>query len=359
MPITQAQLARTLNVSQVAVSLAFRKGHNRLSPETRQRILTAAKRLGYRPNHLASGLRGGRTSSVGMIWAFADPWAGDAIIALDLLERLQGYGFAVYQSQRSENLEVMCRQLDDLIARRADALVIQAIPDQLRHPELVERFDAFNAVVAVCREDVPEFAHDLLVHDRDRVICEVVDHLVAAGRRRIAMATSPEQESNPPKLKTFTARLRHHGLPEHPNEVIAIDCPTDPAEHGRLHMLAFRRQFPAGKPVPVDAIFCFNDNGAMCIMRELQDRGVRIPEDIAVVGFNNIELGQVWRPALATGDRMHKQVTQALDQMIQARIAEPDLPPQRRIVHMKFVWRESAGSVPAAALPRAVDPSAL
>ncbi len=347
MSLTQSQLAQTLNVSQVAVSLAFREGHNRLSGDTRQRILSAAKELGYRPNRLASGLRGGRTSSIGIIWAFADPWAGDAVIALDLLNRLQHHGLAVYQSQHSASKAVMLRQLDDLIARRADALIIQAIPSQLRDPDILERLESFDTVIAVCRENIRDFPHDLLIHDRNRAISEVVDHLVAAGRKRIAMATSIAQESNPPKFKAFVDRLHHHGLADHDHLLINLDTPSDPSLHGQLHADAMQKLFPADQPMPVDAIFCFNDTGALYVMRELFDRGLRVPEDVAVVGFNNIEPGRVWNPPLATGDRMAGEVSAGLDQMLKARLDDPDLEPQRKTVHMRFVRRESAGNVPS------------
>ena len=88
MPITQAQLAEKLGLSQRTVSVAF-SGSGRINEQTRLRVLEAARKHGYRPNRLAMGLRGGRTGSVGLIWSFADPWTGDSIIAVDLLQRLQ------------------------------------------------------------------------------------------------------------------------------------------------------------------------------------------------------------------------------------------------------------------------------
>ena len=87
-----------------------------------------------------------------MIWAFVDPWAGDAVIGLHVLERLQARGFATYQAQHSEHTDVLCRQLDDFLNRRVDAIIIQAIPSQLQHPDVVERLAQFPAVVAVTRD---------------------------------------------------------------------------------------------------------------------------------------------------------------------------------------------------------------
>jgi LacI family transcriptional regulator len=195
MPITQTDIARQLGVNQKTVSIAFGAA-GRIHPDTRKRILSLAKELGYRPNRLAAGLRGAATRSIGMIWAFVDPWAGDAVIGLHVLERLQARGFATYQAQHSEHTDVLCRQLDDFLNRRIDALIIQAIPSQLQHPDVVERLAQFPAVVAVTREPIADFAGDLVVHDRYRAIRDIVDHLADAGRRRPAMVLSMGQESN-------------------------------------------------------------------------------------------------------------------------------------------------------------------
>src|SRR5690606_28976058 len=101
---------------------------------------------------------------------------------------------------------------------------------------------------------------------------------------------------------------------DHEHMLINLDHPIDPSSHGRRYAEAIRRQFPphAG-PLPVDAIFCFNDTGAMFVMRELQGRGLRIPEDVAVVGFNNMEVGETWHPPLATGDRMPARVADTIE----------------------------------------------
>ena len=342
MTATVHDVARKAGVSQITVSRAF-SGKLPVAESTRNRILKAAEQLGYHPNALARGLRGAGTSSIGVIWAFADPWAGDAIIALDLLERLQGREYAVYQSQDNEDAAVLCRQIDDLLRRRVEALVIRATPTQLRDPQVKRRLKAAPAVVAVSREDLPEFEGDLLVHDRSQAIRQVVDHFADAGRRRPAIALSLEQEASPPKFKAFADRCRERGIADHPHLVIDTSYPMTPEDTGERFREGLRRAFGQAGPIPVDAILCFNDDGALYIMRELQDRGLRVPEDVAVVGFNNIQAGQVWRPALATGDRKPREVATAIDRMLMRRLEQADLPPQRETIPMSFIWRASAG----------------
>src|SRR5690606_27096233 len=105
-------IAKRLGVDQKTVSLAMRAPH-RIRPETRDRVLAAAKAMGYQTNRLAAGLRGGTTQSIGFIWTLIDPWTGDAMIAKELLERMQGRGYATYQAQQSGRLATACQQLDD------------------------------------------------------------------------------------------------------------------------------------------------------------------------------------------------------------------------------------------------------
>jgi DNA-binding LacI/PurR family transcriptional regulator len=338
---TVFEVARAAGVSQVTVSRAF-TGRAPVAEETRVRIMAAAKRLGYQPNRLAAGLRGGRTRSVGMVWAFANPWTDDAIIALDVLQHQQQRGYAAYQAQYNENTTVLCRQLDDLLARRVDAMIVWAVPGQLRNPQVVERLMSVPTV-AVTREAIDGFPGDLVVHDRTLAIRQVVDHLAATGRKRPAMAMDFNEESNPPKYEAFVDQCRKRGIAEHEHMLIHLDRPITPDAVGDTYRHGLRRIFPQGTPIELDAIFGFNDIGAMYVMRELTERGIRVPDDIAVVGFNDSQSGRVWDPPLATGNRKSSEVAKAIDQMLSDRLADPDAAPRQQTVHMEFIRRGSAG----------------
>ena len=341
MSVTQTELAKQLGISQRSVSVAF-GGAGRISERTRQSVLRAAEEMGYRPNRLASSLRKGQTGSVGVVWGFVNPWTGDSEIGMGVLQRLQGHGLVTYQVQHSDNraVNVLCERLDELVSRRPEAIVIEGTPGELMHAGVLERIRGIPTV-AICRQDLPDFPGDLVIHNRTRAIHEVVDHLVATDRRCLGMALSVEQESNPSKYEAFAARCRDHGLASHPNQLIRLDYPDSPHSHGERHGSGLRRQFP--DKIDLDAIFAFNDVGAMYIIQDLKRRGLRVPEDIAVVGFNNTEPGLVWEPPLATGDRAYAEAADQLDRLLTQRLEQPDLPPQRQTVHMRFVWRESAG----------------
>jgi len=340
--ITQSEIAQQLGISQRSVSVAF-GGSGRISEQTRRAVLNLASRHGYRPNRLASSLRKGESNSVGVIWGFVNPWTGDSEIGMAVLERLQQRGLVTYQVQRGGDfaMDVLYQRVDEILNRRIDAIVLQGIPPELMDPGILARIQ-HTPTIAICREDLPGFPGDLLIHDRGAAIREVVDHFVRSGRRRLAMILDIDQESNPAKFEVFQARCRAHGLGPHPSELIRFTPAPHHSRQGISHAEGMQQHF-ADRPIDVDAIFAFNDMGAMYVVRELRERGLRVPDDVAVIGFNNTEAGMVWDPPLASGDRRYERAAELLDEMLQARLAEPDLPPQRQVLPMRFIWRPSAG----------------
>ena len=344
MSITQQDIAKQLGISQRSVSVAF-GGAGRIGEKTRQAILKAAEAHGYRPNRLASSLRTGQSGSIGVVWAFVNPWTGDSEIGMNLLQRIQNRGLTTYQVQHGDNrdVEMLRQRLTELRSRRVDAVVIEGTPSELMDEGVLDQLRDVPAV-AVCREDLPDFPGDLVIHDRFQAIGEVVDHFVASGRSRLAMAISLDEESNPGKMAAFRRRCREHGLPEHDAELIPLDFPESPRNHGERHGLAMRRKFPVDRDLGgVDAIFAFNDVGAMYIIKDLKRRGLRVPEDVAVVGFNNTEPAAVWDPPLASGDRRFDEVASNVEALLVGRLGNIHRPPQRITIPMRFIHRASAG----------------
>ncbi len=340
MAINQRDIAKLLNVSQYTVSVAF-GSEGRISDEVRKKVLETARKYDYRPNRLASGLRGSTTRTIGIIWDFADLWAGDTVIAMDLFERLQAHDYTICQFQIHPDAEVICSHINEMLSRNVDAIVMRAIPSHLTNPRLISLLESVPAVVAVCREDVDLFPGDIVVHDRNMAIEQVARHFAGTGRKRPAMMLDINEESNPSKFKAFREQCLRLGIEDHPHMLLELGCPMDPDHIGDMHTEAVRRYLP-GK-LDVDAIFCFNDIGAFHVMRELQDRGLRIPEDVAVVGFNDNVIGKLWRPALSSGDRKPHEVAQHVEDLLMRRIKSPGGNPERRVVHMEFLRRESAG----------------
>ena len=343
---TILDIADKVGLSHMTVSRVL-SGKAGVREATRQRVLKAAEKLNYSPNSLANGFRSGKTQSAGIVWQFVDPWAGDTAVGLWVMQALQRHGLATYQSQFSQDLPEMINVLDDLLRRRVDAIVIGGTPDILSHEDIKRRLAKIPSVVAVAYEAIDEFPGDQLVHDRNAAIREVVAHLVATGRRRPAMIMSLEVEANHDKLHAFRGALREYGI-GHDHDLIELVKPVPTlsqpfSSDADRYRHALEQSWPAGTPIDVDAIFSFNDLGAMVAANFVRDRGLKVGQDIAVVGFNDDPASALWQPPLASGDRCRAALAEATENMVLTRLANPELPPRCRTIEMKFVWRESAG----------------
>jgi DNA-binding LacI/PurR family transcriptional regulator len=330
-------------VDQRTVSIAL-GASGRISDKMRERVLLTAHKMGYRHNRLAAGLRGAKTNSIGIIWLFADAWAGDADIAMRLLKHAQDNGLQVYQAQLPDEDDRIVQQIDEMLSRRVDALIIQGSRRQLTSPMVVEKLAQAPMVIGVCPEPLDDFPGDLVLYDRMKAIEEVVDHFANTGRKKPMFCINMDQEHNPPKFETFRKRCQIHGM-LHDNMLLEIGNMGSANEYGPRHASNLSQRFPDNQTLldSVDCIFTFNDIGAIFLMRELQDRKINIPEQIAVVGFNDIEVGHVWKPALATGNRKREELSNLLMQMLDTRLENNNLPHRRETVHMQFICRESAG----------------
>jgi LacI family transcriptional regulator len=325
--------------SSVAQILQGRPGY---SPASRQRILHTARRLGYHPNYLSKALNGGKSMSIGAIWPMRGI-TGDVEIAMALLEKARAKGYATYQAEYQSNLPHLRQSLKEFAARRVDALLLGSESAVLR--QLRDDLKAFPIVVAAAPDPVPEFGGDLVIHDRYRAIEEAVDHLAAIGRRRVAMVVNaiPSQQG---KIDHFLKRCSARGLRVDDRSVVELRPLASPSQLVESYQETYETHFRHG--VDADALICGADQGAMAAMEYLQRHALRVPEDVAVVGFNNMNVAALWRPALASIDRNQDQVIEVMERMLFSRLESPGLPPRRQNVPMRFIWRESAGSAQGA-----------
>jgi DNA-binding LacI/PurR family transcriptional regulator len=181
---------------------------------------------------------------------------------------------------------------------------------------------------------------DVLFHDRLPAFREAADHLAAIGRRRPAFIgawTSAKYKS-----AAFFERTSAHGM-----EILA-GAEIDLGAIGKIESIvtrchaALEERFD-GRDFPFDALMCTSDEIAVVAIDCLRRRGVRVPGDVAVVGFNNSPLAPYQFPPLASGDRRDNEVAAAVEEMLVARLDHPKMLPQRRMIAMRFVWRDSAG----------------
>ncbi len=331
--VTIHDVARAANVTGITVSRAL-NGTSYVAQATRERIEKAARELGYVPNRLATALRSGQTKTIGILWSLGGPHIGAALVNRIVL-RIQEHGYAaqVCDFAWSSNLKAI---LNDYAQRRIEGLVIEWLYPNLE--EYIAHLQKFSAVVLI--PAVPlETDFDQIILDRCHAICEVADHFAKTKRRRPLYLSTEIQQGM--KVRSFLNRLATHGYSDINQFYVPVSHkPTDQTQ-GEGYIRAISSIW--NDTNPYDAILCTTDEGSAAVMQWLQRKKYKIPDDVAIVGFNDNEQSRYLNPPLASVDRQDSRLIKLIDKMLFNRLADKNLPPQKEKIYMKFVCRESAG----------------
>jgi len=272
----------------------------RISPDTRQRVLEAADRLGYAPNGLARGLRLRRSNTIGFVsdHIATTPFAGKIILGAQEAAAEQGLLLLVLNTGGDRDLE--STEIELLLQRQVDGVLYAAmshrvlpVPDRLREVPTV-LLDALPDDLSV-----PSVVPDE-VGGGYSAVRELIDH----GHRRIAFATNTEDiPATHGRLEGYQRALHEAGIPFDPALVTAEFCDSAGGYAASLRLLDVAAE------VRPTALFCFNDRMAMGAYRAAAELGLAIPHDLSVIGFDNQELicdGLV--PTLTTVELPHYEM---------------------------------------------------
>ncbi len=312
---TSYDVAREAGVSQSAVSRAFRPGAS-VAPATRARIYEAAKRVGYRPNALAEALITRRSHLVAVVISnLTNLYYPEVLAALTARLSAEGMRVLLFALQAESEIDEV---LDQIWRYQVDGAIVAArlSPQQLRAFEqegvalvLYNRSSEVGSVASVCCE----FA------EGERTL---VDGLVKAGCRRFAVIGGPEDSTvGEARVQGALERLAKAGLTRVP--VDRGDFSYEGGREAALRLLAVH---------DLDAIVAANDVMALGAMDAVRiEKGLRVPEDVSVVGFDGVAPA-LWRSyRLTTVRQPVGRMTQAAVQMLMDRIEDPGLGAERRV----------------------------
>jgi LacI family transcriptional regulator len=257
---------------------------------TRERVLAAADVLGYRPSALARSLRLQRTLTLGMLVPdITNPFFSSIIKGAEDAARERGYNLILCNSEDQPEREAAYLQL--LRERQVDGVLIAS--SQMAD-ETIEglRADSFPFVlVNRAAQDGEDLA---VVVDNHAAAVEVVAHLAALGHRRIGHIAGPQNTTTGrDRREGYEAGVRAHGLAHEAALVVEADAFSEDAGDRALGIML------AGPARPT-AVFAANDLIAVGMLQRLRRIGVRVPDDLSIVGFNDIPLAGLLEPALTT-----------------------------------------------------------
>src|SRR4030095_6975836 len=288
--VTIYDLARKLNISIATVSRAL-KDDPVVSKKTKKKIFELADELGYRSNHFARNLRNQRTDTIGVIVPRLNSYFMSTIIAgMESIANSNGYNLIISQSSESVKKEIA--NAKTLFNSRVDGLLVSLSYDT----EDITHFDPFFKknipVIFFDRVEQHESCTNILIDNRQAAY-EATQHLILQGCRRIVHVTAtPKRNVYVDRLKGYQQALADHDLPLRQDYVIVTKLSFE-AGAGDAETILKLDPFP-------DGIFVANDNCAVGCMVHLKQVGIKIPYDIAVVGFNNDPVSKVVEPNLTT-----------------------------------------------------------
>ena len=287
---TIADVARAAGVSMMTVSRVMNDKPG-VGEETRQRVRELVEAMGYRPSEIARGLATRQTASIGLVVPdVAYPFFGE--IARGVEDTAYENGYSVFLLNTADDMEREITALDSLHQKEIDGVILCSS----RQPsdELAASVERFPAVVLVNREMASPPPNTATVNVNDGLGAELaMQHLVSRGRTRIALLAGPAVSTSAQRrMDGYRAGLRAARLDFDP-EMIEYCAPHMEGGYAAAQAVLARRP-------RADALFAFNDLVAIGALRACQDSGRRVPEDIAIVGVDDIPLATMTRPRLTT-----------------------------------------------------------
>lgn len=333
MAVTLKDIAKDLGVSVITVSKALRD-HSDISPETKARVLKRVRELNYRPNLAARALVTGRTYMMGFVIPdLLHTFFSEIVRGLSGALRGSGYTLLVTSSEQDPKLERQA--IEQLIARRVDLLLVASTQ---RTTETFKRIgEAQIPYILIDRKFTDLNAHFVGVNDEE-VGRMATQHLIDVGCKRIAHIGGTGLSPVMGRLEGYRRTLADRGMTADPHLIVNT---------GRVEELGDAAGYEAAKmllklsPLP-DGIFCYNDPIAFGTTAAVLDAGLRVPEDVAIVGCGNILYDRFLKVPLTSVDQQSMGIGQKAAKLALQLLDVPTpLPAKSILLEPKLVIRES------------------
>ena len=342
---TTAALARHLGISRWTVSRVL-NGHSGVKEETVRRIKQAIEELAFEPSALARGLRGVHTPTVGLCFQDLDSPVL-AMRAASLQHRLREEGYQTVIELAGESVELERGAIRRFVSQQVDGIVL--IFSRLTADDPAFRLLERSQTPCFWLDPEHLVPGDRILLDRARSMNLVLDHLNGLGHRRIALlGIDPDNRFGAlriPGLKKYAPKcgldFERDFIPVfHPGET------THTFEYGYELSGDLLQQHSANLPT---AIIALNDRIAIGTINRLRENGIRVPQDISVVGYDNIAVAEHYHPSLTTVDHQTDRLMDLAVRGLLERIGsvKKNLPPREARILPKLIIRQSSGPAQA------------
>jgi len=333
--VTLKDIAKELDLSHATVSRALNRVDDSLISEaTRDRVKRTAERLGYRPNLAGRTLVTGKTGLLALwLWSEGEQTSYQAMVSRLMYHEARARGYQIIvdlvgqpDTETHPNNSFDPWSVDGVLAHESSPAILAHLSGDRRPPVPLVATGSYN-----------------LLPDADRVIIDVGEgarqamrHLVDGGRKKILYVTEDLRgRKADPRYQVYREILEEAGLP-----LFFADLSSD-----RATVRRGIRDYIAANGCP-DALYCHNDDMAIGAYRALCDLGIRVPDDIAIVGFDGIEDTEYLEVPLTTVVLPLAEMCALAFQFLERRIEDPSFPPQEAVLQSCLSIRPSSGGSP-------------
>lgn len=313
---TIKDIANVLGITPSAVSKAL-NNHPRISKQTKAAVLQVAENLNYQPNHIATALRKGKSNLVGVIIPRANSNFFSSIIE-KIEEVLNEKGYNVIITQSNESYKKECHSIEALLFTQVDGIIASMANETIK-------LDYYNKVK---QKGVPLILFDRGENDLnvDYIGIDdymsshiVIEHLVKQGCKRIAhIGGFSHTRIYKNRIRGYIDALEKHNLPF--EEDLIYECNLRKAD-GREIMRKL-----LDLPVRPDGIYVSGDYAALGALEEMKAQNIKVPEDIALVGFSNEPFSEIVSPGISSVEQHSEEIGRLAAQTFLRRVANPDEP---------------------------------
>ncbi len=345
MEITKLKdLAELAGVSIKTVSRAI-NGHPDVSEQLRAKILRLVKETSYTPHLGARGLRLKKSYSIGFVFPqITNEFFLEVALSLDTIARQNGY--SVIMSSTKETEESEADSINLLVSKRVDGIILVSVGTT--GALLKSIMERHKIPVVLIGNRVAGLATDTVLEDNERGAHLLTTHLIDHGHRRFAYVTGPmNNSSSQERYKGFQRALDEKAIPIQANQIRVSDWTYSGGYAATLELTQRSRSQPT-------AIFFANANTAVGALRALRQRNLKVPQDIALVAFENISITDAVEPPLTTLNKVNHKLGLLSFKLLQAKMsgmASEASRPIERVINAKLCIRESCGC-PGNVVPR-------
>jgi LacI family transcriptional regulator len=331
--VSMAHVAQAAGVSVSTVSHVVNKTRP-VAPETERAVLTAIAQTGYVPDNVVRSMRTTGTQTIGLAMsAITNPYFADVVHGLEHAASQHGYSLLLADTHDEVINEL--RAVSDLLSRRVEAIVLAPSADAhraLQHARL-------QGAPVVLIDRFMDAEVDQIGVENVEPTAELVDHLAAAGHRRIAMISGqPGLSTTEERIAGFRNGLRRNGLHLSAGHLVSGHSRDAEAEEAMTQLLAL--------PKRPSAVVVGNNRMTIGAMRALRTARVRVPDDLALVAFDDFDWADLFHPRLTVVAQPTRVLGEQAFELVRTRLADPSAPVRRVVLRPRLVHRESCGCAP-------------